>query len=684
VRRSVYICLFLTLAMPAAAADPDPVREAVLPAGCDNALLIEDIPGHLIALLRSKHAQRLMQEGILATWLARSGTSADTIIAKVENPALPIPMRLALGMPRQGWDDLATCLRLGVRQGLLQSATDHADDESLQRLRAECLTELQAMRVPPLCVVIDFRNPMMGQQIGMMVGGYLKSTGFAESRVGDTTTYRSTLGDLVDPEVLQGMAVGLKLTDALDDVIAVETGRILAAKQLHLELRPRAAGIAITIGTWPIQADAVPAPAKADFLAVRWEVTGLRTAVVAAQTWWNTWDGTPLGIAAAKADTEDLIGSLRRTAAQMEQIAAAGEATMAISSDGFTFVATGSEPMNAPTIGASGLTTLVPEGSAYVHYEGAADIGTWIGDQLTAFEERADRKSMQATVRGNEVYAEGIKGIIATYYRQFGDLRTLVMDHHAEFFLPGLVLIGETGGRLDQLEIVRTKPKESGFLARDVPVPAFALIGRPRTAESGADFFIRLADAGIAPLYRIGGQIAPATLTKSIATPGGIPGLALESGWIDAIAAEWRIRASGESMIHAATVDGWFVLSTSLTLTDRIRAAIRAARPGPGINPEAYLQGTIRGEAASRLALSYRSLLEDPQRLVGVGKPLFASDQERDKVLQIVAGTAEILSLFGDLSWIGRNVGTGRRFEMHARFVMPTLSPATVVPDAIP
>lgn len=662
-----------TVALGAAEVAPP---EPLLPVGCDNALVIVDIPSHLVGLLRAEPMRRLLDEGTLGRWLAKMGTDADAMVAKLEDPTVPIPLRLGLGMPRQGWDGLARLLGLGMRVGLLSGADDHPDQApAIARLRGEALEELRALRVPPLCVSLDFRNPALGSGMAMAFGGFLQQAGFVPERMDGATSYRRRLGELVDEATLRHVALESGLAEEADDELAGDLAAAMAAIELRIGLRQRAAGFQVTIGDWPAAgADAVPPP-TAEFVAMRWRVAELRTALAAAQAWWSTWDETPLGRAAKAADSEDLIGDLRRTTARLAGISASGEAIMTLDGEGIAFLARGDEPASQATLASQRLLAVAPVGAALRSCDAEGDVGTWLGELLEQWEQRLANQSFRAIVRDDEARSDAIDAISAEYYRRFAELRSLVLDRHAEHFLPGLVQVVETGGRFDRLEIVRLEPAETGIRASAVPVPALALVCRSHEPGTGLAFFERLAAAAIAPLYDLAGDPPPAAFVGTIATPAGREVAALDTGWIDALAERWRITATGESVLHASEVDGWFVLSTSLALTDRIHASIAAAKPAADLVPDAYVQGTTRGIAFADLLAAYAPLIEDPERLTILGHLIRSDRAYRESLAEMVGGTAEVLSVLGEVTWLGRNAEGGRRFELRVTLAQPRLAP---------
>lgn len=671
------LLLPLLFAVSLSAAD-----EAILPPGCDTAIILEDLPGHLRTLLKAPAVRRVLGEGVVGGWMAMIGQTPDGLAAALDEPGSGIPQRIALGMPNQTWTDLDHLLRFGLRAGLLAGRDQQPDDPAIPKLRTEAIAELRALRLPRLCIAIDFADPMMGGQVQMMLGGGMQAAGFAMERDGRATTYRATLDAFAEDIQLRFVAMEMGLAEDLESEEATAAAQALSALALEVRIEPRETGLTIICGAWP--ADAAPTPAPRDptaFCAMRWDITALQTALADAQAWWTAWEGSALGSAAAAHDTQDMIGDLRRMAQRSAELAAQGEAAVTLDAEGFRMWAVGAQPSPAPTLAACGLDAIDLGEPGYLAYDTGSDPARWIGDQLSGAEERMHRQSLQAMTRGDEERSETLEAVLETYHAHFQELRVLTMDENAAYFAPGLLAVMEFDGRIDRLEVQEQEGRRRALRLTALPVPSLALVGRAKSPELGREFVNRLAIATIAPLYRLADREPAERLTTAIATPGGLAATGFDGGWIEALSAQWRIRCEGGSVVHAAHIDDWVVLSTAPALTDRIRAAIAAGRPAAGIDGKATMQGVLRGAAMAAWARDLAAMVRDPQRIQSEHLPLW-QDGERDQLAQILDGIGEVFALVGRATWHGRNADGGRRFDAVVPFAVAAEAPAE--PAAIP
>lgn len=680
------------------AEEPKPAWQE-LPGDWSTRLIISDPLPHLRRMLGSETLRKTLTEGTLAKFLeesqqrvaagdgrglsglaellgsgnARQNLDPKTWLSAIEGRAAFIPEEIVLAVPDGAgaavgdwfqaillWQLTPPAVRLNDRAGELQEAV-------VQLLRRA--------KLPRLTVRVRFRDPALPNLVFAQAKALVQQlvpadwqTTVEERGLG----IKQRLGALYQDDVLQSMMVALGLASEGDDKLHAMSQ---AAGKLELELWLEQAGndLVVTLGErlknqqltrkelGPLWSDD-----DGQVLFTTWRFAGFKQRIHDSAALLKRFSDAPVGKAAAQADENDFLGTLRRMDERLARTADSGAASLTLDSSlELRAITEGAAPVRP--LSGSPVLKLIPKDVEQVSLTMVDSLGSSLVAMLDNFEDRLETRSLQYDLSGKASLASQLQKLRTYYYGEMEDVRRLVFDKGPKVFEPPLAILFGASGQIERLRLtLHSDDTRQTIELHDVPSPEYAMIAAARDIDAATHFIAELAerlrghlrggaaDEGETPEPR------PIDVGLGVPTFGFGP-LGSSSTGGDDEEQSWRVEVEGDVLPHYFAQERFVVVSTSVRLSKAILAAGR--RPANRLklprsdSGELIAYGRCPADLFARLIeqiASWGEALADENKATIEGD-LFESFrptvETSETLSRFLAGLAEIVRLVDRAEW---------------------------------
>jgi hypothetical protein len=643
------------------------------------AVLFDPLPW-IEAVLESQPLKRVLTSSNLEKIL-RSGKARpedlDTakLLRSIRANKKYIPVEVAVATGDAGLKPLDHLVRAALLIGLSSGAVTAGEEviqKDLPKLHDLLIAELETLRFPRITAYARFRSAEtaadLHRKVGLLAFG-LKETLKAKLIPGkEAISLQVEVSDLLDEEVCVAALSGLGILADPEGPAATKIAGLVRRLHLELWLELVQDGLRLTLGTRPRQdapsLDAVKLgsafiPGRGAVFSGRWDIGSLKPAAKGWKALLGEWADTEAGRAAARADTEDLLGDLRRGADQVLRWSGRGSLRIWVEPRTLLGEVRMEEVPPAASLAASGLLKLVPPESRTVYLDGVDSLADYLCDALGQFEERIATKGLQWEIQGDAEKAGLAEQVSRAYYGDLGEFRKLVYEKSKEVFEAPFAMVVGSGGKVENLELrYRASGKPSQLQAKDLPVLELAVIARVRKGAAAREHVAALYNSLACGVLRAAGAKAEGADTglKTKDLGLSVPTWAFEDAWIRSLSGDGSLdlRVQGDLVPHFFELGDFLVMTTSARLSQRILSRSRDAAselfriPAPAGDHVAF--ASLDG---GTLAAGLEYLSRWVQALAPL--PLIARDQEaasqEQNLIDFIQFLSDITGILGGCEW---------------------------------
>ena len=604
---AVAACLLLATSPLTAAEGEKPAYLTHFSDAHTTLLVINDPLPTIQRTLASAELRRVLLEGRFAKHVA-----GDTPAAKrdprewwktVDQNRRWVPREVVIGVTSAGVDSLDHLVRAFTLGALAIGAGEAGEGEPADAhvLRKQLTEELKAVRLSGLRIWMRTRNPEDAAAVFELVGDQLRQAGPGVGLAvqGDAKELRVSFEakDVVDQETVQGTLAGMGLTGTGDGAEDAKISADMAAAVLAFAgdatLRLAGDGLLLTVGAAATEGKPID-PANlgptfrstpADILWSRWDAAPLKDAVRGWWKLWQTWADKPAGKAAAAKDTDDMRGTLRLWATEVEKLADRGAMRMwagdAAKEGGGLHMLIREEDVPAvaePLTEKSTVVAVMPASAEAYWLDATTDAGSWLSGTLMQFEDRLETQRLKADFKKDAQGTRTFEAMAAGYYQGLDAFRQLAHHESRQRFTAPMGVIYGSRGKVKRFAMTVTEKDgtERTVGGRDLPAMEAAVLAKARDRKSADAFLHELYAAFVDGVAKAaGGDPLPPPHVMPVDLGLGTPTYGLSGAWISHVSGDVKLRIAidGDLRLHYFWVDDVLVISTSPRLSGEILAA---------------------------------------------------------------------------------------------------------------
>ena len=533
---------------------------------------VNNLGQHVETLLNNKALRRVVQD------FDAANLDMDEVLEDFElfKPSLPDTIAVS------GNDEIYAAafnlaeLMLRVNLSVHSQFEEDNDDAELALLVKEIVANVDDFKIPDSTVWLTWSDEGLAKELfrsfkqQVSVVEFLTDLRFKS----DQTSFRVSglAADIADEEAFRSAMDFLGLEDPDDEILIS-----LLEIDIFFEAELVGNGMRVSLGTDPADK---PRTTAADLRGIQnganqiaysqWNGVRMKKAAAKFEDAMQRWAKTKIGKDFIATDLEDVWGSFKGMAQQMDSVPDNGQLRVWTENNQVHSNIRETGLPAVETLVGSSVLNMIPVNSESYILTNHLSLGEYLFEMLEGVEERASTQSLRSAIRGEDEKTEMLDFAIATYFEHFGPMREVIRDELAEIPTEPLAILVDTQGVLNALEVdsnsldspLRFSSDRFLRMAAISKVDDSALMQNKMMAvyRSFVEGFFSLNDTDVPDDIKFFGDIKLGS---------GIKGKEFLVDWVEQIDSA-KIEIDGDLRPHIFVKDGFVVFSTSIQFSKTI------------------------------------------------------------------------------------------------------------------